>query len=440
MKRISFFTIVLVLLLYSAGLSFGEDANDINVVVREVKATGKTREDAIKKGLYEAVSQVRGVEVDTADYGLGFYTSAAGITTDDNRKEIDFDSVSLSTEGSVAKTAARGLVKSYEVLKEERIGDLVEVALKVWVYDYRPPLLSDKKKLAIMPIKPLKSQYFFGFLMPGEDVSKQLSQKLQILLSQTNKFAVLDRLNKKDYENEKEILLSEEASIEEKAKLGEVLGAEFILAGTISDAVLTKEKKLLEATGYETNEYRARFVFEFSVVVSASRQVVLSDIIDIAFKSEEVEKLVERDKYKYEDMKRVGDRIISIIAGKATDKIMDKMFPIRVAAIDADKQLVIVDQGGERLSRDAILEVYKEGQEVLDPMTNEKLGKVTEKIGTVLVESVMPNFSFGRLVEGQISEIFKGQICKKKEAVFENKGRKSLIDTKSDGGVRLPFD
>jgi hypothetical protein len=428
------------MLLCAGNLSFGRDANDANVVVREIKAAGKTRQEAIKNGLYEAVSQVRGVKVDTANYGLDFQTSAAGINTSDTRKQIDFDSVSISTEGSVATTKARGLIKTYEVLKEEKAGDLVEVTLKVWVYNYQPPLLNKKIRLAIMPIKPLKEQYYFGFLMPGSDISNQLSSKLQMLLNQTNKFSVLDRLNREDFQNEKQILLSDNASIEEKAKLGEVLGAEYILTGTISDAILTQINKTLDATGYETAEYRARFVLECSLVVSASRQVILSDIIDVTFTSEEVEKLVERDKYKYEDMKRVGDRIISIIAGKATDKIMDNLFPIRVAAVDAEKQIVTIDQGSDRLSKKMLLEIYQEGQDVLDPVSNEKLGKSTVKVGTISVEDIMPKFSYGRLVDGKISEISKGQICKKKEMDFENIGRKGTVDTNSVGGVRLPFD
>ena len=93
-----------------------------NVIVREVIGRGRDRDEAVKDGLYRAVEQSRGVNVDTVAYEYNFRGAGAGISGDgtDGRR-IDFDAVDVTTRGTAYTTEIDGLVKSYDVLEETQV-------------------------------------------------------------------------------------------------------------------------------------------------------------------------------------------------------------------------------------------------------------------------------------------------------------------------------
>lgn len=438
MKRLYCVLCVLVISLFS-GLVFGDDTQK-NVTIKEVTASAKTADAAIKKALHMAVAQTRGIKVDTGDSQIAYDTAATGIGTADGTKQVDFDSISLVTEGSVIKTDVDGLVKTYEVIEQTQTDDLVTVKLKVWVYDFVPPLKNKKTTLAVMPIKPSKAQYHFGFLMPGSDIANQLSHKIETLLTQTNKFAILDRLNKKDFNAERDLLLSDDAPISEKSRLGQALGADYILTGTITDAVFTKQQTQLKAIGRETTEYRARFVLQFNVMVASSMQVLFVDIVDKTFTSEEIQILVEREKYKYEDTKRIGDRMMDIIAAEVANRVMDEIYPVKVAAVDTANSTVVINRGGDFFKPGALLNVTRTGTDIIDPDTNEILGNTTSDIAVISVQKTTPTFSYANVIQGQIADITQGQVCRRCKTARKQTGAIRKIDTTSGGGIKLPFD
>jgi len=187
MRNVFLFSIV-------AGFFCAQALSD-NVVVREIKGQGTTKNEAIKNALYQAVSQVRGVKVGSGDYSFGYRSASADIDRKESGKKVEFDAVSVQTDGTVLRTESEGLVKTYEILNEKKIDeDTYEVTLKVWVFDLEPVDKTDRPRLALMPIETLADRYQFGEYKPlAGEISRQLSQKLSVGLTGTNKFAVLDR-------------------------------------------------------------------------------------------------------------------------------------------------------------------------------------------------------------------------------------------------------
>jgi hypothetical protein len=201
---------ILVFSLLIAANSYAGDSND--VVVKEVVGQGSNRNEAIKNALYIAVSQVRGVKVDSGNYEFGFSEAGADIDSRQaGKKKIEIDAVSVATSGTAYTTEIAGLVKTYEILEEKKIDDdTYEVKLRAMVYNYAARGDVKRIKIALMPVKTLAEKYLFSNLaVPAATVSNLFSQRLAVGLTQTNKFAVLDRENIVDFAREKQMLLSD---------------------------------------------------------------------------------------------------------------------------------------------------------------------------------------------------------------------------------------
>jgi hypothetical protein len=88
-----------------------------------------------------------------------------------------------------------------------------------------------------------------------------------------------------------------------------------------------------------------------------------------------------------------------------------------------------------------LLDVFSQGQEVFDADTNESLGKVENYVATIEVQNVTYTMSFAKLVEGDLSKVSKGLVCRvkaKKKAA--DVGMKPDVIRTETGAVKLPFD
>lgn len=413
-------------------------------MVRETKGQGINREKAIKRALAEAVAQVQGVQIGSGDYEFGYRSATADIDYKkaDAGKKVSFDAVSVQTGGSVLKTDIAGLVKTYEVLSERKIDeDTYEVTLKVWVFDYEPLDKTDRPRLAIMPIETLSGYYQFGsYKVPGDHISRQLSQKLSVGLTGTNKFAVLDREYIWAFARERDILLSSDAPLEEQARLSEVLGADYMLVGTISDARLEIKQIASRAIGRVLREYEADFTFNYRVIVISSMQVKLAEVVNISLEKDEVKKLVKEWKPSNLDFRELTDNLISKVANQAVETIIDRLYPVRIASIDENGQ-IIISQGGKRISKGFLFDVFAEGKEIYDLDTKESLGKTELLIATIKINKVTPKIAYAKLIKGNLSEVSEGLVCRRKKVAKKTlEGLKSDIERTPQGGVKLPFD
>ncbi len=436
MKKIYTFFIV-------AALVCPQAFSATKTIVRETKGQGINREKAIKRALAEAVAQVQGVQISSGDYEFGYSSASADIDykKDDAGKKVAFDAVSVQTGGSVLSTEIEGLVKTYEVLNEKKIDDTTyEVTLKVWVYDYEGPDETSRLKLAIMPIK-LSQRYQAGkFIEPGSDISHMLAQKLSVGLSETNKFAVLDREYILDFAHNRNILVSDDSSLEEKAKLGKVLGADYMIVGTISDIRLEIKQKTSSAIGHPIREYEADFVFDYRLIVGPTRRVRLADTVNLSLETEEVKKLVKEWEPEDLDFRELFDNLASKVANQVVETIIDRLYPIRIASIDKNGQ-IIINQGGKRISKGLVLDVFTEGREIIDVDTKESLGKTEILIATIKIDKITPRISYAKLIKGNFSKISEGLICRPKKIKEQTmEGFKSDIERTPKRSVKLPFD
>jgi curli biogenesis system outer membrane secretion channel CsgG len=411
-------------------------------IVRQTKGQGVTREQAIDKALYQAVAQAKGIAVSSGRYDFGFQSAGVGIDTKDTGKSIEFDSVSVQAGGSTRLTDIAGWVKTYEVIDEQKISDKnYEVTIKAWVYDYEDPEQTNRLKLAVMPIQTLYDSYRFGSYVPsGVEMSLKLSQQLSATLTQTNKFAVLDREYINEFAQNRNILISDDSPIEEKARLGEVLGADYMLVGTISNAQLKIKERTSRAIGRPIREYEVDYVFDYRLIVAPTRQVKLADTVNIALEEDQVKVLVKKWEPEDLDYREMVDNLTARAAKQVVDSIIDRLYPIRIASKNIIGQIVI-NQGGKRISKGDILDVVVQGEEIFDFDTKESLGRPESQIATIEIEKVTPTISYASLIKGDPEKISAGLICRLRKSEYKKPERAgSRIERTPQGGVKLPFD
>ncbi len=292
-----------------------------------------------------------------------------------------------------------------------------------------------------MPIKTLRTLYQFGnYVTTARDISSKLAQRLSVGLSQTNKFAVLDREYIAEFAQNRNILISDDSPIEEKARLGEVLGADYMIVGTISDARLRIKQRTSRVIGRPIREYEVDYVFDYRLIVAPTRQVKLADTVNIALEKDQVKVLVKRWRPEDLDYREMIDNLTTKVANQVVDNIIDRLYPIRIASKDIEGR-VIINQGGKRISKGSVLEVLIQGKEIFDIDTKESLGRTENLIATIKIEKVTPTISYARIIKGDFDKISEGLICRLKKVEFKvPEGAKSSIKRTPQGGVKLPFD
>ncbi|UCG58341.1 MAG: hypothetical protein JSU70_02310 [Phycisphaerales bacterium] len=414
-----------------------------NVVNREVVGRGHDRDEAIKNALYRAVEQARGVKVDSGTFEFGFRGAGAGIGAEDpGGRRIEFDSVDVATRGTAYTTEIGGLIKNYDVLEEKQIDEQTyEVKLRVAVYDYAARGQTARVKVALMPVKtPEQSYRFLNLTISGDTLSGLFSRRLAVGLTQTNKFAVLDRESLSDFAKERNMLLSLDAPLGEQAKVAETLGADYLLVGTISQAKIDRIDKYLKVADYTAVEFKARFKLDYRLVDSSTKQVVLASTTQKYLEDEKVRELADELSPAEWDPAQVRDAFISLVVNDVIAAIIDRVYPITIAGVQQGGQ-VVLNQGGNRIAKGMMLDVFTKGAEVFDVDTKESLGAVENRVATIEVQMVTHTMSFATVVAGDSSKVSQGLVCR----IKKQKGR-GPVGTRPDvirtdrGGVKLPFD
>jgi hypothetical protein len=430
-------------------------------IVQEGKGIAPTRQEAIKRAIFEAVAKAKGISVGSGEYEYSYDSASADIERKGSGKEIGFDAVSIRAKGSTAEMQIGAFVKTYEVLEEKKIdANSYEVKLKVWIYDYQAPDKTGRLRIAVMPPTTLSSMYRFGTIVSSEsgctkteqlvrgkeallssrDLERKVSHILNTKLTATNKFAVLDRNHIDKVMQEKGLVFVGDTSLEEKAKLGNLLGADYILAITVTEVVLNVNIKYVEITGQCVFDHDARIKLDYSLIGAATGQIKFSDSVTLTLEDRDVRKLVPKWQDDKIDYLILADELIKSATGPIVDKVAGGLYPARIAKILPQGQIAI-NKGGKDIAESDIYDVLKEGTELFDYDTKESLGKIEEPIATIKITKVMSNFSYAVIVQGDASKLSEGLICRK-----QGKEPEKPIEQQSDttvtpsGGVKMPFD
>ena len=361
------------------------------IEIIKAQGEGRDRPSAIQEALVEAVSKVAGVTLDAASASQLVALDAAG---KDGKSTFE----STDAYRSEVKKRSNGLIDKWELLNEDVVDGRHRVELSVAVVKIIGAGRHDSRKtLAIHPLRVVGELNVLGNSVPSSEFGKSLRESLVSLLTASRKFAVVDETFAEDVTAAASKAAVSETSVQAALRQANKLGAQFLVTG-IAEGIRIVDHAV--TIGNRTTQVRrALGVLRIRVIRTDSGQTVfateaeLENIPDIALFSAQVQQSVA-----------------SSAARLFSARILEAIYPIRVVSVSESGE-VVIDRGGEGMVVGSRLSVFKQGKELFDPATGEKLGREEVRIGAVEVVRVLPKVSYCKLVSEAV-EVGKDSICR----------------------------
>jgi len=361
-KRVLFATTVVFVAL-SAPYSANAETVRVNA-----EGQGKSRREAVAAALVSAVEQVSGVKIEGSS---SLHQELSSSSTAESK------SVELNELQQMAvKRQTGGIVKNYDVVGVDPEGDGFVARLNVSIERYTPPGLPTEDRRRIVVAQPGN----LSSLAPSEVAV--LRDALDSYLVQTRRFAVLDRENDAAYHSEMEMLKSPDVAVSETARIGQVIGTDYVLLTKVRQLESTTRDAVLPITGQRVTRQSTRSTAEFSIVEIATRQVKWAGQLT---------------------GETTGDRDAALrtLASQIGEKIVSDIYPLRVVNVLGPNS-VVLNQGADTIKVGQTYSANVLGNMAFDPYTKEPLGRVETPVGTVRISRVDPKLSYGDLTSGAL--------------------------------------
>ncbi len=343
------------------------------VVFREVVAMGNGGDPsrATIDALENAIAQVGGMKLSTAT-SLSMSEVTQG---DQTRHEEQF-------RQNIEKIT-RGVVKSYSVLESGTSPGTGRafVRIKAVIPSYRPSEQLKRLKLAVLPLavagpaagKPQAATF-------GEAVSAALES----YLTQTRKFAMLDRRYTDGSNRELARVHSASAPIEETVKAGMRVGADYVVMAALKEFD-PRETQQQRVTGRVVTRTTAPVSIDVRVIDIATGQIKFAQA------------------YANPGRLMPGQTLAQYAADLGADigqVISTAIYPI--AVVGASGPEVILNQGGDTVQVGRVYRLVSLGPALVDPYTRESLGPQEREVARAEVTSVTDRTATARIVAGRL--------------------------------------
>jgi curli biogenesis system outer membrane secretion channel CsgG len=355
--------------LLALGLAVSSQAQEVaggaRFVATTAEGTGPTRDAALTAALLAAVEQVTGVQVGTRDVVARSFSQ---ILTD--RSETV--TVSETVRQEIARVSG-GLVRSYRVTDVRPDGNntTVRIEADIAVFRATQDQAATRRRIAVAEFRDQNGrQSIFG---------DQLRDRLVIYLTQSRRFAVLDRSNLATYDREMATLAAD-SPLTERVRIGQVLGTDYVVVGRMRNVGQVRQEQFVSITGETVVRQFARGNLDFQVIEIATRQVLWAGQINTGTSA---------------NLNQTLDNMVAQLGREVTQSV----YPLRLVRMDNPEELIL-NQGGVTVNVGQRFRAMLLGEEITDPYTRESLGRVERETALIQVVRVDDRLSYARLVGG----------------------------------------
>lgn len=333
----------------------------------KVAADGINKNEAIKNALVLAISEYRGLSIAQVQVLKRKINNVYLNDKEVNYLKDEYSNKIISSTG--------GVIKSFRILDEARVGNGYRVVLKVCFNAYKDSgYLNSRKAIA-----------FFPFI--GDD-NLEFSRFLLEKLSQTRKFNVIDRLDSSVLDLENLFWLKPTTRKEEIIKLQKRIGSDYILVGRIN---LSKDVRYEKLPLLDRVKRVVKYKMKVEYKIFDSVRGILKWANSFEIEAKDKQSLFE------------------IAAKRIIDDMIFNIYPPRIVKVD-DKR-IIINYGKGVLKKGDILYIFSAKKPLYDPYTKEFLGYEEKKVGIAKIIRVTPKFSVA-VFRGEAKE---GYILRKAE-------------------------
>ncbi|HET8730322.1 MAG TPA: CsgG/HfaB family protein [Moraxellaceae bacterium] len=273
---------------------------------------------------------------------------------------------------------------------------------------FAPVALAARPTIAVLPFSIDKDVVVRdghnAFTATIEDQTPLLSNELIQQLVATHKFDVLERARLDDILAEKDLAHGDYAAPEEAPRLAKLLGADYLVVGRIEDLSGSSEEKSLPYSSRTYVLQRARIEMYLRIVDARTGRIVAAE----KFASE----ARLRDA---RDSNSIGKRLVERAAQDTVGRIMDSVFPLRVARIEGSRLFINRGNDGSLRPGDT-LAVLAQGAPLRDSDTGEDIGTADSEVARATVTAVNARYSEAE-VTGNASSIHEGMRLRPAEPV-----------------------
>jgi curli biogenesis system outer membrane secretion channel CsgG len=397
----------LILLLFGFGTSLCGVAWGEAVHV-EAQGAGSTRDAAIAGALASAIQQATGVTIDVAQVSS---TVAASVATDTTHDTV----MVQATQDAIRRTAG-GTVRSYRIISLDAAdegGFVAEVAVDVEVFKAKGLGNDTRRRIAVAT-----------FSTPGAQAGATadlLRDRIAAHLTQARRFAVVDRSQDPAYAQEMQLPQSGDTPLTERARLGQVIGADYVVTGKLRQTAATRTDSLIGLTGeVVTSTTAGSAEADYQVIEIATRQIKWAGTARIS-----------------------GSGAIDQVSTKIADEITQTIYPMRLIRFEDPTNLVI-NQGGDSLRPGQRFRAMLMGETMIDPYTHESLGEVEQQAGVVEIKRVDAKLSYARLVSGHLPASGGNDVQivlrPSAPAATANRPARAAVVQEAPAVTKLPFD
>ena len=385
--------------LLAVGLAVPEHSS-AKIVYKTVEAEGYggTLNEAIDKALAQAISQVGGQSFEAKDAlkMLSKKVTENGETSKTRSEELE----------SSIKKRTKGVVRSYEILEKNQddSGTFI-VKVRAVVADYQTGKGATRVRIAVMPLRisglpasssttDLPSGVARRFSVDGaagdpRRLEGLVNQGLVSALVQTRKFTILDRDYVAETLGEQAFIDSDDVPIVEAAKLGQKLGADFILVGSLERMTTRVNERKMRTTDQVTRTRSGNVELSYRIIDVANGMVKSSDLYRRRFQGGELGEVGAADA-----------KMASVTGQEVGAKILLGIYPLLIEAVDGNE--VTIGQGGGMIQVGDRFEIMERGEKLKDSYTKESIGRRERKIGTLEIIRVGPKASTGKVQNSKV--------------------------------------
>ena len=399
------------------------------VVKRDVSGQGLTEQEAVLDALQEATFQICGVRIESKTE-----THAELIEEGDRTRMTERVNRQIKVRGGKNCKGFDG----YDVLSVDPGDPGFRADVRVRYVTYNVPVPAMKRRRISVIDFPMDEVHLYGGggarqqhgggrkVGEGLDVDFRLVRNLQEgfrakmeeLLTQSRRFGVLDRMRPDVYEAEKRLLKSPDVSVRERARFGKVLGADYVLYGTVHRVLVESQSLSIQLTGERIAQVYGSADVRFAVLAVATRQVEWSSSITL-------EKISGTGAFRPEDFARA---LLDDVAARIVDELTEYIYPPKVTEVLGAGQFV-VNRGGNTVKPGDVFEIFALGVWLTDPDTGERLDRIETSVGVAKIMSVKPKYSLAQLVS-EPAELSKGMVLRRRRV--EDAGTIPVKENKPD--------
>ena len=257
-------------------------------------------------------------------------------------------------------TRTKGVLKSYKVVSnrtDPRGFTRIQVEAEVSQYEAKE---SNRLRLAVLPFALNDVGTALTAGTPSvATIRRRLSLGLVNLLTSSRKFAILEREFDSSRQAELQRLSAGRVPATERARLGQEIGADYVLVGSI-EAFQVSERPMSLANGTAGITISVNLAVSYRVVDLASGATVLAQTAKVEGATPVLGGIPTMDGVIDDTSKEASAQISS--------RILETIYPLRV--ISTGEELTL-SMGGEALHEGQKMKIYNLGKRLEDPDTGE---------------------------------------------------------------------